>query len=215
MIYQLTTLMREVRIVMDKNMTSTALSGLGDVDTLSVDDIIKSRIVDATRRVELRAPLHYLENGHNFGDNIYWEQGKDRAGCGWTLLPTDFMRLMIFQMSDWKRPVFQAISPTDEEYALQWSQFGGIRGNTEFPVCAISVRPEGRVLEFFSCKDNTADVAKAVYLPEPSIDSDEGIDISERCHDAIVYMIASLSFYVLGEKEQGDAMAQLSQNLIQ
>lgn len=215
MIYQLTTLMREVRIVMDKNMTSTALRGLGDVDTLSVDDIIKSRIVDATRRVELRAPLHYLENGHNFGDNIYWEQGKDRAGCGWTLLPTDFMRLMIFQMSDWKRPVFQAISPTDEEYALQWSQFGGIRGNTEFPVCAISVRPEGRVLEFFSCKDNTADVAKAVYLPEPSIDSDEGIDISERCHDAIVYMIASLSFYVLGEKEQGDAMAQLSQNLIQ
>lgn len=215
MIYQLTTLMREVRIVMDKNMTSTALRGLGDVDTLSVDDIIKSRIVDATRRVELRAPLHYLENGHNFGDNVYWEQGKDRAGCGWTLLPTDFMRLMVFQMSDWKRPVFQAISPTDEEYALQWSQFGGIRGNTEFPVCAISVRPEGRVLEFFSCKDNTADVAKAVYLPEPSIDSDEGIDISERCHDAIVYMIASLSFYVLGEKEQGDAMAQLSQNLIQ
>ena len=215
MIYQLTTLMREVRIVMDKNMTSTALRGLGDVDTLSVDDIIKSRIVDATRRVELRAPLHYLENGHNFGDNIYWEQGKDRAGCGWTLLPTDFMRLMVFQMSDWKRPVFQAISPTDEEYAQQWSQFSGIRGNTEFPVCAISVRPEGRVLEFFSCKDNTADVAKAVYLPEPSIDSDEGIDISERCHDAIVYMIASLSFYVLGEKEQGDAMAQLSQNLIQ
>ena len=36
MIYQLTTLMREVRIVMDKNMTSTALRGLGDVDTLSV-----------------------------------------------------------------------------------------------------------------------------------------------------------------------------------
>ena len=215
MIYQLTTLMREVRIVMDKNMTSTALRGLGDVDTLSVDDIIKSRIVDAARRVELQAPLHYLENGHNFGDNIYWEQGKDRTGCGWTLLPSDFMRLMVFQMSDWKRPVFQAISPTDEEYALQWSQFSGIRGNTEFPVCAISVRPEGKALEFFSCKDNTAERVKAVYLPEPKIDSDEGIDICERCHDAIVYMIASLSFYVLGEKDPGDAMAQLSQNLIQ
>lgn len=207
--------MREVRIVMDKNMTSTALHGLGDVDTLSVDDIIKSRVVDAAKRVELQAPLHYLENGHNFGDNIYWEQGKDRAGCGWTLLPNDFMRLMVFQMSDWKRPVFQAISPTDEEYAMQWSQFGGIRGNTEFPVCAISVRPEGRVLEFFSCKDNTAEIVKAVYLPEPTIDSYEGIDLCERCHDAIVYMIASLSFYVLGEKEQGDAMSQLSQNLIQ
>ena len=215
MIYQLTTLMREVRIVMDKNMTSTALSGLGDVDTLSVDDIIKSRIVDATRRVELSAPLHYLENGHNFGDNIYWEQGKDRTGCGWALLPNDFMRLMVFQMSDWKRPVFQAISPTDEEYALQWSQFSGIRGNCEFPVCAISLRPEGRALEFFSCKDNTAEVVKAVYLPEPSIDGDEGIDICEHCHEAIVYMIAALSFYVLGEKEQGDAMAQLSQNSIQ
>ena len=215
MIYQLTTLMREVRIVMDKNMTSTALHGLGDIDTLSVDDIIKSRIVDAAKRVELQAPLYYLENGHNFGDNIYWEQGKDRAGCGWTLLPTDFMRLMVFQMSDWKRPVFQAISPTDEEYALQWSQFSGIRGNTEFPVSAISVRPEGKALEFFSCKDNTAEIVKAVYLPDPAIDSDEGIDICERCHDAIVYMIASLSFYVLGEKEQGDAMAQLSQNLIQ
>ena len=200
---------------MDKNMTSTALRDLGDVDTLSVDDIIKSRIVDATRRVELRAPLHYLENGHNFGDNVYWEQGKDRAGCGWTLLPTDFMRLMVFQMSDWKRPVFQAISPTDEEYALQWSQFGGIRGNTEFPVCTISVRPEGRVLEFFSCKDNTADVAKAVYLPEPSIDSDEGIDISERCYTAVVYTTAALVLTAYGASEQAAAMNTLAKSIFE
>lgn len=210
MIYQISTLLEAVRTVMAHNMTSTQLSVLDDPETLSLDTIIASRLVDASRRVEQSAPLSYLETGHNFGDNLYWEQGDDRSGCGWTLLPSDFMRLIAFQMSDWEQPVFSAISPTDSLYRQQHSRYAGIRGTPSFPVCALSVRPEGKVLEFFSSKDTTSSIIKAIYVPEPSISSDESIDISERCYPSIVYMAASLSFAILGEAEKSRQMEELS-----
>ena len=44
-------------------LTSEALSGLGDVDTLSLEDIIRSKIADAARVVERAAPAHLLDSG--------------------------------------------------------------------------------------------------------------------------------------------------------
>lgn len=106
MIKKIEDIVKDVRICLDQNMVSESLLNEGDIDTLSIEDIIRSKIVDAVQRVESGAPTHLLEGGHNFGDSIYWT--KD--GSGWTLLPDDFMRLVVFEMSDWERPVYEAIS---------------------------------------------------------------------------------------------------------
>ena len=210
MIYQVDSIVGDVRVCLDQNMVSDALLATGDIDTLSLDEIIRSKVREAVRRVHSEAPFHLLEEGHNFGDNLYW---GDQCS-GWVLLPHDFMRLVVFEMSDWERPVFEAITPADASYALQRSRFKGIRGTAQRPVCAIATRGEGKVLEFYSCKSEEATVSRAVYIPYPEI-ADGGIDICERCYDAVVYTVAGLTLLSCGEVEKATSLFELAKTYLQ
>lgn len=214
MIVQVSEILKDVRVCIDENMQSTKLITEDDVDTLALDDIIRSKIIDAVRLVEEQAPVHLLENGHSFagedGDDIYWE----RDHSGWVLLPDDFMRLICFEMSDWERPVYAAIGPDDSEYLLQRSSIRGVRGNWQRPVCAITTRPEGKALEFYSCKSDDAIISRAVYLPYPFIDNLGGVDLSEKCYRSIVYMCAGLTLASAGNDDKGTSMMNLSKNMI-
>ncbi len=210
MIYQLDKIMQDVRICIDQNMMSDALLESGDIDTLSLDEIIKSKILEAVQRVHMSAPNYLLEVGHNFGDAVYWRELES----GWVLLPPDFMRLVVFEMDDWEQAVYQAISTDDEEYEKQRSRFKGIRGTSQRPVCAIAIRPEGRVLEFYSCKSTDAKVSRAIYIPYPKVDEDGGVDISERCYDAVVYTAAGLTLVTCGEVDKGNNLSEMAQTFL-
>ena len=210
MIYQLDKIMQDVRICLDQNMTSDALLESGDIDTLALDDIIRSKILEAVQRVHRDAPNYLLEGGHNFGDAVYWRELES----GWVLLPQDFMRLVVFEMDDWEQAVYQAISTDDPEYEKQRSRFKGIRGTAQRPVCAIAIRPEGRVLEFYSCKSKDAQVSRAMYIPYPKIDEDNGVDICERCYNSVVYTAAGLTLLTCGEVEKGNAVSELAQTFL-
>lgn len=210
MIYQIDKIMQDVRICIDQNMTSDALLDTGDIDTLSLDEIIRSKILEAIQRVHLSAPSHLLEGGHNFGDAVYW----GTLESGWVLLPDDFMRLVVFEMTDWDQAVYQAISTDDAEYEKQRSRFKGLRGTSQRPVCALAVRPEGRVLEFYSCKSEEAQVSRAIYIPYPTIDDDGGVDVSERCYNAVVYTAAGLTLITCGEVEKGNTLSEMAQTFL-
>lgn len=209
-VYHLDEIAKDVRIALDQNTTSDALREIGDVDTLSLNDIIKSKAVEAVKRIHSSAPPYLLDGGHNFGDEVYWQ----KCESGWVLLPEDFMRFVVFQMSDWERAVFYPISVDDPEYKKQSSRFKGIRGTTQRPVCAISIRPEGRVLEFYSCKSEDATVSRAVYLPYPQIDKYGAIEICQRCYDAVVYTIAALVLTTFGDVEKSSALNELAKSVL-
>lgn len=209
-VYHLDEIAKDVRIALDQNTTSDALREIGDVDTLSLNDIIKSKVVEAVKRIHSSAPPYLLDGGHNFGDEVYWQ----KCESGWVLLPEDFMRFVVFQMSDWERAVFYPISVDDPEYKKQSSRFKGIRGTTQRPVCAISIRPEGRVLEFYSCKSEDATVSRAVYLPYPQIDKYGAIEICQRCYDAVVYTIAALVLTTFGDVEKSSALNELAKSVL-
>ena len=210
MIFQIDKIMQDVRICLDQNMESNALIESGDIDTLALDEIIKSKILEAIQRVHRDAPNYLLEGGHNFGDAVYWRELES----GWVLLPKDFLRLVVFEMDDWEQAVYQAISTDDPEYEKQHSRFKGIRGTAQRPVCAIGIRPEGRVLEFYSCKSTDAKVSRAIYIPYPKIDEDGGVDISERCYNAVIYTAAGLTLLTCGEVEKGNAVSELAQTFL-
>ncbi len=201
---------RAVRVAIDMNKGDEPLIMEGDTDTLSLDEIIMAKLADAVRLVEMEAPATMLESGHDFGDNIFI--GED--GKGFVILPEDFMRLISFRMSDWKRTVFEAISENDSQYALQSSKWKGICGNPEKPVCAIVRRSEGKVLEFYSCNDNTAIVTQATYVPIPRIDIDGGIDVAENCYRAAIYRAASLALASVGD-QLSTTMLEISKSLLQ
>lgn len=211
MIYQLSGIMRDVRVCLDENMSNDNLLKTGDINTLSLDDIVRAKIPEAVRLVHMAAPTYLLENGHNFGDSIYWGELES----GWVLLPDDFMRLIVFKMSDWERSVYTAISTDDPKYEKMRSRYKGIRGTYQKPSCAIAIRPEGRVLEFYSCKDNTAYVSMGIYLPYPQVDETDGIDISPKCYQSIIYMAAALTLTTYGETQKASEFSNLSKMLLQ
>lgn len=211
MIYRLSEIARDVRIAIDQNMTSEQLLSIEDIDTLSLEDIIRSKIEEAVRRVETVAPVHLLEEGHDFSDAVYW----DKLESGWVLLPDDFMRLIAFRMSDWERTVYAAISVDDPLYAKQSSRYKGIRGNIQKPVCAIVNRAEGKALEFYSCNSEDAYISRASYLPYPHIDEEDGIDICERCYTAVIYTVASLVLTTYGETDKASALTEFAKSILQ
>lgn len=209
MIVQAEKMAKDVRIAVDMNHDSTPLLLEDDIDTISFNDIIYAKLTDAVRMVEMEAPLHLLEQGHQFGENIVWIDG----GKGWLILPDDFMRLVVFKMSDWHHSVSEAITQDDPKYSRQWSKWKGICGNPEKPVVAIVNRAEGNVLEFFSCNDDTATVEQAVYIPLPRIDLDGGIDVSEKCYKAAVYRAGALALSSIGD-QLATTMVELSKSLL-
>lgn len=202
---------RAVKVAIDMNRGDEPLIMEGDTDTLTLDEIIYAKLADAVRMVEMEAPLTMLESGHDFGehDTYIGEDGK-----GFIILPDDFMRLISFRMSDWTRTIYEAITESDPQYALQSSRFKGICGNPEKPVVAVVRRSEGKVLEFYSCRDNAATVAQATYLPIPKIDRDGGIDVAEDCYRAAVYRAASLALASVGD-QLSTSMLEISKSLLQ
>ena len=204
------TMTKEVRVAIDMNRGDALLLKDEDCDTLTLDELIMSKLEEAVRLTETEAPLRMLESGHDFGDdNVFI--GED--GKGFIILPDDFLRLISFRMSDWRRTIYEAITESDPQYALQSSRFKGICGNPEKPVVAIVRRSEGKVLEFYSCNSDNATVAQATYLPIPRIDRDGGIDVAEDCYRAAVYRAASLALASVGD-QLATTMLEISKSLL-
>lgn len=212
-VYRISEVLEAVRVALDENMVSKPLTDLGDIDTLSLNDIIRSKIVEAVRQVHASAPSYLLDGGYHL-DSVQWNSDNR---SGWILLPEDFMRLIVFQMSDWNRPVYYAINEDDEQYALQSSRFKGIKGTPQKPVCVIGIRTEGRVMEFYSSKSNSATILRGLYMPYPIIESDDNgeyIYICERCFDAVKYAIASLAVTAYGQGDKASLLTELSKSAL-
>lgn len=206
MTYDIEELKREIRVCLDQNMVSTPLTVLGDVDmdTLSLDDMIESKIADATLFIEREAPRYMLDGGKPFSGDIAWEESpwEEDYKKGRIALPDDFIRLISFKMSDWQRAVTDVISEDDPRYEQMQSRFPGIAGSPQSPVCALAHDSESGdnrlVLEFCSSAEESK-VSRAMYLPMPVIDGTE-IDISEKLKDAVVYYAAYLTAMGIGQE---------------
>ncbi len=214
MVYEVSDLMIEVRTALDMNTSSAALLAEDDVDTLSLDDIIRSKLARAARVVEESAPRHLLDYGKVIGDTINWH-GEIGKGSGMMKLPDDFMRLISFQMDDWERPVTEAVDEDSAEYRKQKSRYAGIRGTPQRPVVAIVQRPTGQYLEFYSCvKGEDVKLLRARYLPYPKIGADGGIEICEKLKDAVVHYTAYLTALTFGEQELAAAVKSIAEELM-
>lgn len=204
---------REIRIMLDQNMTSTPLLESGDIDTLSLEQIIESKIADAARIVETNAPSYLLDSGRSFGYTIDWAS-RVGYGAGSIHLPDDFMRLVTFQMSDWSRAVTIPITEDDPLYARQHSRYPGIRGNPQNPVVAITTQSLGLVLEFFSCSAGSdVYLKRARYIPIPRIE-DEGIEICEKLKSAVVAYAAYLTALSTQQSELAANMLNIANELM-
>lgn len=214
MFYQLSDIVEDVKIILDENRQSDQLAGTDDNDTLSLDEIIMTRITGAAEEVAKLAPARLLGIGYPFADEITWRY-RPGYGPGYTVLPHDFMRLITFQMSDWSRPVTRFITEDDPLYLAQQSRFPGIRGNPQRPVVAIIPDAANLILEFYSCAAGAnVHVRKARYLPYPRV-KDGGLEIPKRIYQAILYYTAAQSLVSLSQTDLAGTMFEISKNKLQ
>lgn len=214
MIFSVDDIKRDVRIALDQNNSSAPLLDTGDIDTLTLEEIIESKIEDAARVVTRDAAHYLLDGGKAFGESVRWDV-REGYGSGSILLPDDFLRLVSFQMSDWSYPIIDAITEDNPIYALQHSRYGGVRGNPQKPIVALSQQPIGLVLEFYSCAagENTF-VKRATYMPIPKI-TDGDITISEKLKPAVVYYTAYLAALSIGNGDLAATLLNTSKELMQ
>ena len=212
MLYNISDIVKEVKIAIDENVDSTSMEGLPDEDTLKLNEIVESKVVDAAMVIESNAPAYMLDSGKAFGESIGWD-GQPGYGAGYIHLPDDFMRLVCFQMSDWDYAVTLAITEDSPQYQMQRSRFAGVRGNPQKPVVAITSQPIGLVLEFFSCySGENAFIKKARYIPIPRIKNGK-IDLCEKLRRAVVYYTAYLAALSLGNGDAAAAMLSTAREL--
>lgn len=71
------TIMRDVRVAMDMNARSKALLDQSDIDTLTLDDIIVSKIIPGVKRIQQLAPSWMITCGIQAQNNsIAWESDR-------------------------------------------------------------------------------------------------------------------------------------------
>lgn len=178
-----------------------------DTDAATLDAIIESNIVPACKEIVSIAPARMLTPGSDYASSTTKEfvdsHGMYVVHC---TLPDDFYRLLSVKMTDWERPA-TIIYDDAPEYALQSSQWEGVRGNPEAPIAALvkSDATCGYSLELYTCEyseDNSCD--KLRYVPTPAIKRTLGIkadvyvDIPSKVEDACIYACASLTAETFG-----------------
>ena len=207
MLYTIGEIRALVRKSLDENEVSVALIEQNDdTDTLSLNAIIDQKIEQAARLVQEMAPRKLLDGGMPIPLlSVSWD-GEPGHGSGYIRLPDDYQRLCTFRMSDWHRPVNDAISEGDAAYAIQSSRYKGVRGGPWKPVCVVATRELGRVLEFYSCDGGMGThVSVAHYYPYPSIVDGE-IRICENLVQPTVAYAAGLTSLAIGEETHGTAL---------
>ena len=201
MICQMNEIVMRVRMAMARGRSPRPLIRCRDPDAVDLDAIIVSKIEQGVERVYREAPLDKLrETLCDFSaQGVCWHDPVDGTRSGHVLLPDDFLRLAVFEMSDWAVPVFDAVDCRSPRYRLIASRYSGLRGSPARPVAALTDLPQGRALEFHACGSDAAYIAGAAYCPLPRFDECGGIDIAALLLDDITDSIAALVSATLGE----------------
>ena len=206
--YAVSELVKEVKVLLDRNQETSGLLTPTDTDTLSQGELIQSKIVDAARIILKDAPASMLD-GKTFNElNTAWEESNG-AYVGTVYLPSDMIRLLNVKASDWNRSA-EIITEEDDAYKIQCNRFG-VRGNPERPIAALIHNIGNRYLELFTSKSNTATVS-LTYVGMPSI-SEGNIDLPETLKDSIVYMAGYLTCISLGDTDTASGFLGVARKL--
>ena len=195
--YSVDDIVRKVRVFLDMDRESGDLISLDDASALSIEEIIRSKLIEGVRLTLLAAPAETIDTARPLRGTVAWRNDTG-IGMGVLSLPDNFLRLLSVKMTDWKRPA-RIITEQDEEYAWQSSRHLGVRGNPDRPVAAVVRYPEGVVVELYSCIGG-ADVRleRGLYVAQPVVDDDGMVDIPRLLLEDIVRQIAALVQETLG-----------------
>ena len=216
------TIISDVRVAMDENTAITAFTDSDgtviDTDTLEMEEIIKSKIADGVNAVRKAAPLSMLDLTRKASGEDWPVTWLDEDKCiGEVEVPDDYLRLVMFKMSDWTHAATTPIAADTALYHQQFSEWKGVRGNPSRPNIAIAAdTATGKdVLQFFSC-DSTEATAEMVYIKRCTgrAGSSGSYEIEEPIYRAVVLKIASLVAATYANSDLAQLLNQMAQEAL-
>lgn len=210
-----TDLIHDIRVAIDENRDTNAESLINDIDTLSLDEIIKSKIEDAAISVILAAPfdkLGDLSEAMTTEDLSISDSERHKAIMS---LPNDFARLVRFKMSSWPIALFQALPPLPPQYDKANSKFN-IYGTCERPVLFIVPKEDGLKLEIFCAASDSDTIEECSYIKKPSIQGNDAwtIKLGERLYRPTVYYAAYLTALAIKDADAATALQGIAKELL-
>ena len=207
--YAVSDLVKEVKVLLDRNQESAGLLSPSDSDTLSQAELIESKIVDAARIILSDAPEDMVE-GTSCKNAVTWTDSNDGYYVGNIVLPTDILRILSVKADGWNRPA-EIISESDDAYKYQNCKYG-VRGNPERPIAAIVHTANGKSIELYTSKKNDATLA-FIYVQVPSITTEQKISLPSVLKDAILYMAGYLTCISLGDTDTASGFLGVARKL--
>ena len=206
--YAVSDLVKEVKVLLDRNQESAGLLAPSDSDTLSQAELIESKIVDAARIILSDAPDDMVE-GTSCTNAVTWTDSNGYY-VGNMVLPTDMLRILSVKADGWNRPA-EIISESDDAYKYQNCIYG-VRGNPERPIAAIVHTANGKSIELYTSKKNDATLA-FIYVQVPSITTEQKISLPSVLKDSILYMAGYLTCISLGDTDTASKFIEVARKL--
>lgn len=206
--YAVSDLVKEVKVLLDRNQESAGLLAPDDSDTLSQAELIESKIVDAARIILSDAPEDMVE-GTACTNEVTWMDSNGYY-VGNMVLPTDMLRILSVKAEDWNRPA-EIISESDDAYKYQNCKYG-VRGNPERPIAAIVHTANGKSIELYTSKKQDATLA-FIYVQAPSITTEQKISLPSVLKDSILYMAGYLTCISLGDTDTASGFLGVARKL--
>lgn len=206
--YAISDLVKEVKVLLDRNQESASLLAPSDSDTLSQAELIESKIVDAARIILSDAPEDMVE-GTSCANVVTWTGSGDYY-VGKMVLPTEILRILSVKADDWNRPA-EIISESDDAYKYQNCKYG-VRGNPERPIAAIVHTDNGKSIELYTSKKQDATLA-FIYVRVPSVTTEQKISLPSVLKDSILYMAGYLTCISLGDTDTASGFLGVARKL--
>lgn len=206
--YAVSDLVKDVKVLLDRNQESAGLLAPSDSDTLSQAELIESKIVDAARIILSEAPEDMVE-GTACTNEVTWTDSNGYY-VGKMVLPTDMLRILSVKAEGWNRPA-EIISESDDAYKYQNCKYG-VRGNPERPIGAIVHTANGKSIELYTSTKKDATLA-FIYVQIPSITTEQKISLPSVLKDSILYMAGYLTCVSLGDTDTASGFLGVSRKL--
>lgn len=206
--YAVSDLVKDVKVLLDRNQESAGLLAPRDSDTLSQAELIESKIVDAARIILSEAPEDMVE-GTACTNEVTWTDSNGYY-VGKMVLPTDMLRILSVKAEGWNRPA-EIISESDDAYKYQNCKYG-VRGNPERPIGAIVHTANGKSIELYTSTKKDATLA-FIYVQIPSITTKQKISLPSVLKDSILYMAGYLTCVSLGDTDTASGFLGVARKL--
>ena len=191
----------KIRTILNETGSEDSFS-LISVDTVKLDDYIKSVIPDACNLVLSVAPVRYINT------KSAAPQSTIVGGSTLIPLPEDFSRLAFVQLATWMRAVTEVLNINTEEYKVAKNQF--TKPGVNKPLCFFSYKGTDEALE---CMPSGA-ISQFIYVPTISTKEDVVTTIKQELFLPLCYMVASLVYNIFENQPMSNNMKAVVMELL-